>query len=334
MSVEKGALRHEASRLLGMHPRTLERWRNQEGGQDRRKGPQTWAHALSAEERTQVLQTANQPEFRNLSPKQIVPRLADIGKYLASESTFYRILRAHHMMTFRRMSRVPKHHRPPEQKASGPGQLWSWDITYLPSQIRGRYHYLYMVEDVWSRIIVGWQVHERESMQLSAKLMRRLCQEHGIEPQQLVLHADNGAAMRGATMVSTLKRLGVIPSFSRPACSDDNPFSEALFRTLKYRPEYPRKRFATLQAARDWVERFVHWYNTEHLHSGIGYVTPDSRHRGNHVQILEQRKKLYQAAQLRHPRRWSKQIRAWDSVPQVWLHRHTPNRTPQESAAA
>lgn len=267
-----------------------------------------------------MVETASLPEFRDLSPKQIVPRLADRGEYLASESTFYRLLRAEKLLAHRAASRPPVPRPPRRHLATGRNQVWSWDITYLKAPIRGSFYYLYLVEDIWSRKIVGWAVHDRESHDLAAKLFARTCAELGIDPAGLVLHADNGGPMKGSTMLATLQRLGVVPSFSRPRVSDDNPYSEALFRTMKYRPEYPSRPFASLECAHAWVARFVHWYNTVHLHSAIRFVTPEDRHAGRDVAILSRRRQVYAAARSANPARWARQIRDWTPVAAVALH--------------
>jgi transposase InsO family protein len=260
-----------------------------------------------------VIEIANSPEFRDLSPKQIVPRLADQGSYVASESSFYRILREAQQLEHRERSGVAtKRARPSEHVASGPNQVMSWDITYLRAPVKGEFFYLYLIEDVWSRKIVGWQVHEEESMWLASRLIERTCDQLGIDPEGVVLHSDNGGPMKGSTMLATLERLGIVPSFSRPRVSDDNPYSESLFRTLKYRPSYPGGPFASIEAAREWVADFVAWYNLEHLHSGIGYVTPAQRHAGEDEKILEQRREVYERAQQRNPQRWSRAARCWD----------------------
>jgi transposase InsO family protein len=154
-------------------------------------------------------------------------------------------------------------------QATGPNEVWSWDITWLPTTLRGAYLYLYLILDVWSRRIVGWHIDERESADVAAALISRTCSTGNVDSRGLVLHSDNGKAMRGSTMISTLQWLGVIPSFSRPHVSDDNPYSEALFRTLKYTPAYPRLPFADLASATHWVTRFVDWYNGTHRHSAI-----------------------------------------------------------------
>jgi len=210
---------------------------------------------------------------RSLSPKQIVPRLADKGVYIASESTTYRILAQADQLKHREPSKPRRPRRPAEHVAHGPLEVWSWDITYLRSPIRGMFYYLYMVIDVWSRKIVGWRVEETENMDYASMFIRSICDELEIDPNGLVLHSDNGGPMKGSTMLATLQNLGIVPSFSRPRVSDDNPYSEALFRTLKYRPRYPQGPFQSIDQARTWVQHFVSWYNNVHLHSAINFVT-------------------------------------------------------------
>jgi putative transposase len=256
-----------------------------------------------------VLAVANSPEFRGLSPKQIVPRLADEGVYLASESTVYRILRDKEQLKNRTPARSPTPRPKPRCTATGPNQLWSWDITYLKSSIRGRFLYLYMVVDVWSRKIVGWAVHRQESANEASRLISKICRESKLDPAGLVLHSDNGGPMRGATMLATLQWLGIVPSFSRPHVKDDNPYSEALFRTVKYRPAYPKRPFNSVEHARAWVTQFVRWYNHEHRHSAIRYVTPAQRHEGLDEAILARRKRVYELAKRRRPVRWTGQTR-------------------------
>ena len=195
---------------------------------------------------------------------------------------------------------------------------------YLRAPVLGRFYYLYMVEDIFSRKIVGWAVHETESSEHSARLFEQTCAREGISPEQLVLHSDNGGPMKGATILATLQRLGVAISFSRPSVSDDNPYSESLFRTLKYRPEFPSQRFASLNEARAWVERFVAWYNTEHRHSGIRFVTPEQRHRGQDKALLAKRHQVYEAARSRHPERWSGDTRNWSRIETVVLNPERP----------
>lgn len=268
-----------------------------------------------------MLAVITSEKYAHLSPKQLVPLLADEGRYLASESTIYRLKRRVLVETRRRptarfeVSRATTVHR-----AVRPNQVWSWDITYLPTVIRGRFLRLYLVMDVWSRRIVGWNIHEDERAERAAALIQRICAESQVDATGLVLHSDNGKAMRGSTMIATLQWLGIVPSFSRPHVCNDNPYSEALFRTLKHTPVYPRLPFVGAKAARRWVTRFVNWYNTEHRHSAIGYVTPDQRHSGTDVAVLARRQRLYERACHRTPERWSGAIRPWTTVGTVVLN--------------
>jgi putative transposase len=247
--------------------------------------------------------------------------LAEGGTYLASESSFYRLLRRMKLIKPKRGTRA--RNNAIEIKADRPGQLWSWDITYLKSIIRGRFYFLYLIVDVYSRRIMGWEIHASEDSQAAAKFVDRVCREHRIERDALVLHSDNGSPMKNGTMLATLQALGVVSSFSRPSVSNDNPFSESLFKTIKYTAGYP-VRFESIEAARDWTSRFVSWYNTEHRHSGIGYVTPDQRHRGLDSAIFLKREAVYEAARRRHPERWSRHARKWERIEIVWLKR--PNQ--------
>lgn len=267
-----------------------------------------------------------------MSPKQIVPTLADENTYIASESSMYRVLRAEGQMTHRGRAKPPRHHRPKELVATGPNQVWSWDISWLPSLVRGRFFFLYMIIDVFSRKIVAHAVHDREDDVLAAALVAAACAAEGVAREQLVIHSDNGKPMKGATMLATLQQLGVMPSFSRPHVSDDNPYSESLFRTLKYRPEYPAC-FASIEAAAAWVEGFVDWYNNAHLHSAIGFVTPAQRHCGDDQTILLERRNLYQAARRKRPERWSGSCRDWQRIEAVSLN-PAKGKTPSAEGAA
>jgi len=323
-----GARQARACAVLEIDVRTLRRWRQQQRQQqrliDRRReaaADRVPANKLSPKERARILDLCNSPAYQSLPPSQIVPRLADDGEYLASESTFYRVLREDGQQNRRGRAQAPRQVAKPQGfKAEGPNQVYSWDITYLAAAIRGVFYRLYLVEDIFSRKIVGWEVHEDEKSAHASALIRKTCLAEGIREDGLVLHSDNGGPMKGATMLATLQRLGVVPSFSRPSVSDDNPYSESLFRTLKYTPAYPNKPFESLSAAREWVHRFVQWYNEEHRHSGIRYVTPGQRHRGEDAAILAARKRLYEAAKQARPERWSGDTRNWTPIDEVWLN--------------
>jgi putative transposase len=324
-----GARAREVAALLGVGLTTLQRWRRQFAGDgdglDRRKGsPRLVSHRLTDEERQRILLTCNEPEFAALPPGQIVPILADRGLYIGSERSFYRVLHAHGQAHRRGRSRPPQEPRPvPRLEARGPNELWSWDITYLPTSVRGVWLYLYLVIDVWSRKIVVWDVADREDAQIAADLVGMACLRERIgkgRRQPLVLHADNGNAMRAATLESRLEELGVLRSFSRPRVSNDNPYSESLFRTAKYRPDYPRRPFASKEEACRWVASFVDWYNDRHRHSGIKFVTPQQRHSGQAVAICRHRAAVYEQARKRNSRRWSRSTRCWRQPEVVWIN--------------
>lgn len=334
-AIAAGARLDKACDVLGLSARTIERWRHEDdGGRDRRAGPQhAPAHELSAAEKAKVLEIASSPEFRDTSPRQIVPTLADRGEYVASESSFYRVLRDAGQAAHRGRARRPSASRPKELVAEAPNRVWCWDITYLRSSLRGVFYFLYLVVDVYSRKIVGWTLHAEESQDFAVDMVDSAIRREDVPVNTLVLHADNGGPMKGSTMLATLQRLGIVPSFSRPNVSDDNAYIEALFRTLKYRPAYPRKPFASLDAARAWVADFVGWYNDEHLHSGIRYVTPSDRHAGKDVAILAARAEVYGRAKRRAPRRWSGKTRNWTPVGPVSLNKLHPNPGREESSS-
>lgn len=308
-----GARRHKSCEILGITTRTLERWEKVEGQQDRRKSAHhAPANKLTEEQRNMVLMTANSALYQHLPASKIVPLLADEGRYLASESTFYRILRAAQQLTHRLTSKAVKHKRPEAYEAYAANQVWSWDISYLPTQVRGLYFYLYFIMDIYSRKIVGWRIHESESSEHAAMLMKQACWDESVTPEQLVLHSDNGAPMKGLTMLVMLQELGVVPSFSRPSVSDDNPYSEALFKTAKYHHSFPwLDKFATIMDARMWGEQLVYWYNFEHLHSALKFVTPQQRHSGDDNAIRIKREAVYRMAKQQHPERWSGKTRNW-----------------------
>jgi transposase InsO family protein len=320
-AVRQGARRARACGELGLRVRTLQRWQREDGPGDRRAGPRRApGNRLGVQERARIVETVTSPEYRDLSPKQIVPRLADRGMYLASESTLYRLLRERGQLTHRAAARPGQRRAKPRLQATAPNQVWCWDITYLKSPVRGGFYYLYLVVDLFSRKIVAATVHDRECSTLAAELVAAACAREGVARDALILHADNGPVMNGATLLATLQALGVVPSYSRPSVSDDNAFAEALFRTLKYRPDYPDGVFPSRASAQLWVDRFVHWYNTEHRHSAIRFVTPDERHSGVESRILEQRQVVYRAARRRNPERWTGKTRCWTPIDIVHLN--------------
>ena len=327
-----GARQEKACEVLELDRRTLQRWQSKE--KDERRGPKSKpSHALSPAERAEVLSTLNSPEFRNLSPNQVVPRLADQGRYLASESTMYRILAEEKQNTHRGPC-APPSNRPQvaEHVATGPNQVWTWDITYLKRPVRGLYYYMYMAVDVWSRKMVGAQVFEAENGENSHDFLLACLAEEGISGKDLVIHSDNGAPMKASTLRATLEDLGVTTSFSRPRVSNDNPFSESLFGTTKTRPEYPREGFESLGYAQEWTRWFRGWYNTDHQHSSIKFTTPDQRHNGEDLSILKKRSAVYEEARRRNPARWSRKTRDWSWISTVRLNPQMPKAPALEMA--
>lgn len=315
-----GCTLRNACRVLGVSVRTYERWNKFPSG-DQRRGPITMpANKLGEDERKKILTVANSAEYRDKSPAQIVPLLADKGIYIASESSFHRILKQEGLNTHRTRSKPATRSRPKEIVAAAPNQVWSWDITFLRSNITGMFFYLYLVMDIYSRKIVGFEVHDTQTSERAAEMIKKICSSEGVCRDQLTLHSDNGKPMKGATMLATLQMLGVVPSFSRPSVSDDNPFSESLFKTLKYCPKFPSDPFETTIEASAWVLDFVRWYNEEHFHSGIRFVTPASRHRGDDLNQLKIRDAVYKKAKLANPTRWSGATRNWTYVKQVFLN--------------
>lgn len=329
-AVAAGSRLAPACALLGLSLRTLQRWRRRpEDARPQATRPAP-AHQLSDEERQYLLVVANEPAHAQMTPHQIVPKLADEGVYLASESTFYRVLKARGQTAHRGRSNAPQRRAPTTHRATGPNQVWCWDITWMPSTVKGRYFYWYMVKDIHSRLLVANEVHEGESADHASDLITKACLRERTAGRPLVLHSDNGSAMKGAVMLATLHELGVASSFSRPRVSNDNAFAESLFRTAKYCPMWPERPFDTLDDARRWVNRFVTWYNDEHRHSALKYVTPRQRHVGQADALLAARAALYAEARQHNPARWAGETRNWVLANDVYLN---PERPPLRTAA-
>jgi transposase InsO family protein len=316
-----------ACEISGIDLRTLQRWKAVDGLIRSDGRPQAVrpipGHALSAAERAQLLAVANEPRVAAVPPARIVPMLADEGIYLASESTFSRVLKVHGQTTHRGRTKAPKAVRPPTTHiATEPRQVWCWDMTYLPAQVMGRWFHLYLILDLYSRKIVDWEVHDSDHADHAAHLVRRTTLAEGIAAMDTkpVLHGDNGSTLKATTVLAMLNWLGGKPSYSRPRVSDDNAYAESLFRTAKYRPEFPAKGFADLEQARLWAVGFVHWYNVDHRHSGIRYVSPAQRHVGDDHAILTARHYMYRKARELNPARWSGDTRNWTPIGAVTLN--------------
>lgn len=308
---------------LNISVRTYERWVSDGGIKDDQR-----PHALrpepknkiTKEERKEILVVVKKEEFEDLPPSQIVPKLADQSIYIASESTFYRILREEKMQQHRGRSKRPEMKLPESYLATAPNQVWTWDITWLKGLIKGLFYKLYLIIDLFSRKIVGWEVWETEEATHAEELIRKAILNEKIHGAPLVLHSDNGSPMKAGTFQVLLEKLGIQSSYSRPRVSNDNPYSESVFRTLKYRPEFPYNGFQSIEDARAWTARFVHWHTHEHQHSGINFVTPEQRHTGVHIDVLKKRKVVYELAKQKHPERWSRSTRNWDPHETVALN--------------
>ena len=313
---EAGARISQIEKILGLSCRSLQRW-NHNDIDKRPFAKQTSPKALSQEERDLILKTCNLDEFKDMTPNKIVPILAQRGTYIASESMFYKVLKENKQLKHRSNSKEPKKIVEPKTLvATGPNQLLSWDITYMRTSIKGVFFYLYLFMDVYSRKIVGWRIEDEESGDYAKQTVEQICLGNNLEG--IFLHSDNGGPMTCGTILATMQYLGITASYSRPSVSNDNPYSESLFKTLKYKPGYP-KNFETIEEARNWVEEFVKWYNTEHLHSGIKFVTPEQRHNGDDKDILAKRDATYQAAKKMNPKRWTRTTRNWTYIDKVKL---------------
>lgn len=321
---DSGARKANACEEAGISLRTYRRWVPTSGLKSDLRPTATREvprNKLSEAEREDIVTVCNEAPFASLPPSQIVPTLLDDGRYLGSVSTFYRVLKAENQLHHRGRSKPRgKSKKPTTYTATAANEVWSWDITYLATSVKGQYYYLYMLEDIYSRKIVGYEVHEDECGAKAAELLQRSCWREQIKDEPLVLHSDNGAPMKSITLKAKMEELGITPSYNRPRVSNDNPYSESTFRTLKYRPDWPSHGFKSLQEAREWVETFVNWYNNEHKHSRIKFVTPSQRHMGIDGDILAAREKVLKAAREAHPERWSGQVQNCDKAGPVTLN--------------
>ncbi|MGH9439536.1 MAG: IS3 family transposase [Terriglobia bacterium] len=301
-AVVAGARVKNACQTLEISFRSYLRWKAGKLEDGRKGAAKTVPRKLSDEEREAFYKEANTARFRDMTPDQIVAILCEEGTYYGSERTLYRIFTDKKALASRTESRKPGPSRkPPELVASGPNQVWSWDITWLRTDIKGFFNYAYVVIDVFSRAIVGWSVEDCESPDHAQKLFERIILKSGVRPQ--FVHADNGGPMRGVSLVAFLTDLQVGLTHSRPRVSDDNPYIESFFRTVKYHVSFPSN-FATIQAARDWFALFIDWYNTQHRHSGIGYATPTQKHYGQDIKLLESRQETLNTAARTYPERF------------------------------
>lgn len=286
--------------------------------------PRTHPRALNPAEKSKVRETLNSERFQDQAPREVYATLLDEGEYLCHWRTMYRILDEFAEVRERRNQLTHPNYQKPELLATGPNQVWSWDITKLLGPVKWTYYYLYVILDIYSRYVVGWMIAPQESASLARELVQQTYEKQGVQADQLTLHADRGSPMIAKSMAMLLADLGVTKSHSRPHISDDNPFSEAQFKTLKYRPDYP-KRFGCQMDARRWARDFFGWYNHEHHHSAIGLLTPADVHSGQATQVLWERQLVLQLAYQKTPERFVKGLPMPAQLPEaVWINPPKP----------
>ncbi len=308
-AVNSGAIKQKACEIVGIDARTLDRWNKKAEDLRPIAAKPTPKNKLTNEEEQEIIRIINLPEYSHLPPSQIVPKLADKGKYIASESSFYRVMKKYNQQKHRGSTKAPVKRKVTTHCAMKTNQVWTWDITWLKTNVKGLYYKLYLMMDIWDRSIVAHEVWEEENSENASILIEKAVIANKVLRKPLVLHSDNGSPMKGSTFLATLERLGVTKSFSRPRVSNDNPYSESLFKTMKYCPEFPKKGFSSLQDAREWVLKFVNWYNNDHLHSGLNFISPMDRRLNKDIEMLKNRQKVYEQARNLRPERWTRHTR-------------------------
>jgi len=305
---------------LGLPRATFYRWKHPKESTPRPKPPL----ALSSSERSEVLNLLHEDRFMDKALREVYATLLDEEHYLCSIRTMYRMLAKEDETRERRRQVSRLHYAKPELLATGPNQVWSWDITKLKGPVKWTYYYLYVILDIFSRYVVGWMVAHRDLAALARKLIEETMEKQSIQPGQLIIHADRGSSMTSKPVAFLLADLGVAKSHSRPSVSNDNPYSESQFKTMKYRPEFP-ERFGSIEHARAFSQTFFPWYNTEHYHSGLGLLTPEDVHYGRAPRILEARQEVLLSAYERHPERFKGKIPHPDLLPDaVWINKPSP----------
>ncbi|MBW1903458.1 MAG: IS3 family transposase [Deltaproteobacteria bacterium] len=283
--------------------------------------------ALRDDERKGVLDILHEERFMDQAPRQVYTALLDEGIYMCSVRTMYRILEENQEVRERRNQLRHPNYKEPELLATAPNQVWSWDITKLKGPVKWTYYYLYVILDIFSRYVVGWMVAHREKSALARKLIERSCEKQGIQQNQLIVHADRGPSMTSKPVALLLADLGVTKSHSRPYVSNDNPYSESQFKTMKYRPDFPQ-RFGCAEDSRSFCHGFFSWYNTEHYHSGIGFLTPEDVHYGRAEQIIKERENVLKVAFEKHPNRFKGKVPKPMALPKaVWINKPSLNES-------
>jgi putative transposase len=297
------------------------RWKNQDEDSEKEYVRPMPPLALSPYEHQKVLDTLHEERFVDKAPQEVYAALLDGSTYLCSVRTMYRVLEAHKEVKERRNQLRHPIYTKPELLAEGPNQVWSWDITKLKGPAKWTYYYLYVILDIFSRYVVGWMVASRELGTLAKKLIEQSCEKQGIQSSQLSIHSDRGPSMTSKPVAFLLADLGITKSLSRPYVSNDNPYSEAQFKTMKYRPDFP-ERFGCSEDSRSFCQNFFGWYNTEHYHSGIGFLTPEDVHYGRAEQIIKERQAVLNAAFAKHPERFKRKVPKQMALPEAaWINK-------------
>ncbi len=329
-SLAKEVSLYEACAALAVPRASYYRWQGQKEKVPQERQRPTPPLALSGDEEKVVLEVLHSDRFVDQAPQEIYNALLDKGEYLCSVRTMYRILEQHNEVKERRNQLSHPHYQKPELIADGPNQVWSWDITKLKGPVKWSYYYLYVILDIFSRYVVGWMVAGRELASLAKKLIEMSCEKQGIEQQQLIIHSDRGPSMTSKSVALLLADLGITKSLSRPYVSNDNPYSESHFKTLKYRPEFPQ-RFGCQQDARSYCQVFFSWYNTEHYHAGVGFLTPKDVHYGRAEQIIKERQAVLRTAFVKHPERFKGKMPTPASLPPaVWINKPVTSKSDPE----
>jgi putative transposase len=328
-SLAKAVNVQQACAALAVSRASFYRWQDRTED-DRKERPRSVPPlALYGEEEKAVLEILHSDRFVDQAPLEIYNTLLDEGNYLCSVRTMYRILEKHKEVKERRNQLTHSNYQKPELLANAPNQLWSWDITKLKGPVKWTYYYLYVIIDVFSRYVVGWMVAHRELSSLAQKLIEQTCEKQNILPGQLTIHADRGSSMKSKPVAFLMADLGITKSHSRPYVSNDNPYSESQFKTLKYRPEFP-ERFGAIVDARLFCHPYFRWYNSEHYHSGIGFLTPEDVHYGRAEQIVKERQAVLNAAYEKLPKRFKGKPPTPAVLPQdAWINKPPlPNSEP------
>jgi putative transposase len=326
-SLAKDVNVQQACAALAVPRSSFYRWQNPE--ENYREGPQRSAPplALSGEEEVAVLEILHADRFVDQAPLEIYNTLLDEGRYLCSIRTMYRILEKNNEVRERRNQLSHPRYEIPEILAERPNEVWSWDITKLKGPVKWTYFYLYVILDIFSRYVVGWMVAHRELASLAQKLVEQTSQKQNIQPGQLTIHADRGSSMTSKPVAFLMADLGITKSHSRPHVSNDNPYSESQFKTMKYRPGFP-DRFGSIEDARSFCQDFFTWYNAEHYHSGISFLTPAVVHYGRAEQIIKERQAVLNTAYEKHPERFKGKMPKPGTLPTTaWINKPVPQKS-------